>query len=260
MEMNSLGTILLFAIKNGARELHIRKNELPVIINSEGSKLKLRGINPITKTTFEDICLKYLNVKEHIIKTIGSDDFLIFKLEEIIIFRHLPKVEALDESLSTSFLNKKGLILIVSKSQDLRIKNAYSTLETILNLRTMNTLVLEREKYYSIKENKKKNLLPIYKPNLDLDLSIGMIGQINFECLFIPNLEATSVIKTVENISDQKLVIIGIKPENIYLFKKEYINSIININEDGTLSCKVDQSPKVNESVIIRNLRGEKHA
>jgi hypothetical protein len=165
MEMNSLGTILLFALKNGARELHISRNKLPTIINIDGNSSRLCGLSPVSSMTFEEIALKYMSQGPQSIQAIGPDDFLIFMVDETIIFRHLPKIGPLtinDKAISASYLNRKGLILIISKSMDLRIKNSYAILSSILSIRSLNTLMLEQEKYYSLKTYKDSHIISMF--------------------------------------------------------------------------------------------------
>jgi len=264
MEMNSLGTILLFAIKNGAGELHITKNSLPTMISPDGKSSRLCGVIPISTAIFDEINLKYLsNDETHTLRCIGSDSFLVFKIADTVIFRHLPTVEPLrsnDKSYSVAYLNKKGLIVICSESQDLRIKNSYSVLASISERRTINALIIEREKYYSLPEDNETHIISMYRPDIELEALFGMSRQINFECLLVPNCNSESAIKMAEEISEDKLVIIGIRPSDLHLLKKDSILYTISINDDGTYSKKTDQKVKIDESIIIKNLRGAKHA
>lgn len=261
-DLNTLKNILLFAVKNDCAEIRMSAGKLPMIIANNGVTKHLNGILPPDKALINKIRTLYLEQKERAIVTVGRKDFLVLRISDDLIFRHLPFIEPIEnfeEELCSVSYNRKGIILVSSKIQEQRFCRTYSVATYILNNRKTTMVIVENDKKYSLKEGS-SSIISIYDPNTELDQLIRISNQIKSECVLIPDCSTESSLSSIEEAANNKLLILGTTPQLAKMIESYNILHLSSISQDGLISKRITPELRIDTNVIIKNLRGHKHA
>lgn len=261
-DLNTLKNILLFAVKNDCAEIRISAGKLPMIIANNGVTKHLNGILPLDKGLMDKIRTLYLEQNKRAIVTVGREDFLVLRISEDMIFRHLPFIEPVgraEKELCSASYNRKGIILVSSKSQEQRFYRTYSIAAYILNNRKTTMVIVENDKKYSLKEGA-SSITSIYDPNTELDQLIRISNQIRSESTLVPDCSTESSLSSIEETANNKLLILGTTPQLAKMIESSNILHLSSISEDGLISKRTTPELRVDTNVIIKNLRGNKHA
>jgi hypothetical protein len=257
-DINTLKNVLLFAVQNDCKEIHLSAGRLPLLINNTGQTKHLNGILPMDSKLMEEISSRYISNDENVITTIGEEEFLLMKMGDKLVFRHLCFVEPLktvDPALSSACYGTKGLILVTSKSTELHSLHSYMVGAYITSNRNVTMAVIEKHKSYKIREAG-SNIMNIYNPNVELDVLLRITGQLRYDCLLVPDCSTEQALGILESVSHDKLVLAGTTPEISKTVDQSGIRYLMNVGEDGTVSKKTDTGLKINTDVIIQSLRG----
>jgi hypothetical protein len=257
-DINTLKNVLLFAVKNNCKEIHLSAGRLPLLIDHSGQTKYLNGVLPMDKELLEEISKRYISNDENVITTIGEEEFLLMKMGDALVFRHLcfvdpPKI--VDTVLSSACYSAHGLILITSRSAELRSLHSYMTAAYLTSSRNITMAVIEKYKSYKIKESG-SNIINIYNPNVELDVLLRITGQLSYDCLLVPDCPTEQALGVLSTLAHDKLVIAGTTPETAKTMARADILCLMNIGEDGTVSKKTDPGHKINTNFIIQSLRG----
>ncbi|MEI6092607.1 MAG: hypothetical protein WCQ47_02870 [bacterium] len=261
-DLNTLKNILLFAVRNDCTDVRLSIGKLPLIVTGNGVNKHINGILPIDKVLMEQISSLYLEQKERAIVTVGSKDFLVSKISDDISFRHLPfvqAIEATEEDLCSVSYNKRGIILVSSKSQEQRFYRTYAIAGYILNTRKTTMVVVETDKRYSLREGS-SSITSIYDPNTELDILLRISDQIKSDAILIPDCSNENYLSSIEEIANNKLVILGTTPQIAKEIDPSNVLHLSSVSEHGLVSKRITTELKIDSSVIIKNLRGYKHA
>ena len=261
-DINTLKNILLFAVKNGCKEIQLSNGNLPLLVNNNGDIKYLNGILPVSSNLMEEIRKRYVTGDLNTIVNVAEKEFFLMSLGDKLVFRYLPFVEPQDninKALSASCYSNRGIIVVSSKVQQTRFLNSYPIASYTASNRKITMVVIEKNKLFSIR-NSGSNIINIYRPDTDLDSLVRIADQISSECIFVPDCIEESVIPSLENISHGKLVILGTTPQIAKQIDVSNILYLMSVSEDGTVSNKTDPGLRINKSVIIKNLRGYNHA
>ena len=261
-DINTIKNMLLFAVKNGCKEMHLSVGKLPLLLSNNGDVKHLNGILPVNEALLGDICTRYMSGDDNALVTIGNLDFLLAKMGSSLVFRQLPLVspdEDISKELSSVCYSDNGLILVTSDSQELRTFHSYSIGACVTSNRNITMAVIERNKLFSLKDMNSK-IINIYKPDMELDVLIRITDQISYECLMIPDCNTDQALQAAANLSHDALVILGTSPELAKGLDRSNVLHTMNISKEGRVSKKMDPELKINSEVIIKNLRGYRHA
>ncbi|MCX6112097.1 MAG: hypothetical protein NTY22_02265 [Proteobacteria bacterium] len=269
-DINTLKNILLFAVKNGCKEIRLSTGSLPLLTNNDGKTTYLNGILPVSSNLIEELRKRYMSGNrdensswdETVIMSVAEQEFLLMAVGDSLVFRYLPLVhpiDNMDKSLSSACYNSKGIIIVSSKLQEQRFLNSYSIASYIASNRKITMVIIEKNKLFSLKDLS-SNIINIYKPETELDVLIRIADQISSECVLVPDCTSESAISLLENLSYNKLVVVGTTPQLAKEMDKSNVLHLITVSEDGMISTKTDPELKIYKDVITKNLRGYNHA
>ena len=216
----SLKSLLLFSLKRGYGEVHFEEGQLPFIVNGAGKKATINGLMPLKREQLLEAKKIFLGGKDCCVTQISGLDFLLMDLGKSIVFRQLQKVEkprTYNQKLAGACLAKKGAIVVVYEDQKDRVLNSYKVASIVTNTRNINVAVAETNKYYDLEPGGSK-ITNIFRPELELSVLLRIIDQVTFDCIFVPDCKDNDSATTLNSISTEKLVIVGISPEAVKCF------------------------------------------
>jgi len=256
--VNSLKGILLFAVRNGYREVCISKGLLPLMISSQGEKAFINGIAPISEETISIIKRDYLANNRSLILSVCDQEFFASSVGDDLMFRHLPFVvqdKAIDTRLASALYSRKGIVVLTASDKEQRFLKLYKAAAYIAENRTATIAIVERSKYFSIRPAHSK-LMNIYRPELELNSLVRITGTTSYDCMMVPDLSEEETIKSLEFISGEKMVLISTTWE-----MAQYIDTGRIIYADYIEAENVRSSSRPNvridREVLTENLKGE---
>lgn len=256
--VNSLKGILLFAIRNGYREVRISKGLLPVMVSSLGETAYVNGIAPISGDMISNIKRDYLANNTTLILTVSEQEFLATTVGEELVFRHLPLVtqeKSIGSRMASALYARKGIIVFTAANKEQRFLKLYQAIAYLTENRAATIAIIERNKFFSVRPAHSR-LINIYRPDLDLNSLIRITATAQFDCMMIPDLNEEDAIRPLELVSGEKLVLLSATWEMAHRIEPERI-----IYADYIEAEKLRERPKPNikidKDVLSENLKGE---
>ncbi len=256
--VNSLKGILLFAVRNGYREVRISKGLLPLMVSSQGEKAYINGIAPVSGELITSIKRDYLANNPSLILTVSEQEFFASSVGEDIVFKHLPLVTQ-DKNINTKFASalyaKRGIIVLTAIDKEQRALKLFKAAAYVTENRSSTIVVIERSKFFSVKSSHSR-IINIYRPEVELNSLIRMTSALDYDCIMVPDMNEHDAINTLEFIAGEKMVLLSTTWE-----MAQKISSDKVIYSDYIDAEQQSQSTKpnvrVNQEVLSENLKGE---
>jgi hypothetical protein len=256
--VNSLKGILLFAVRNGYREVRVSKGLLPVMVSSQGETAYINGIAPVSGEMMSMIRRDYLANNTTLILTVSEQEFFASSVGEELIFRHLPLVTQ-DRDISTrmasALYSKKGMIVLTASNKEQRFFKLYKAAAYLTENRAATIAIIERSKYFSIRSAHSR-LINVYRPELDLNSLIRITGSTQYDCMMVPDMNEEDAVKSLEFVSGEKMVLVSMTWEmaqRISTDKIVYADYIEAEKQRENLKLNI----KIDKDVLTENLKGE---
>lgn len=256
--VNSLKGILLFAVRNGYREVRISKGLLPLMVSSQGETAYINGIAPVSGELISIIKRDYLANNPSLILTVSEQEFFASTVGEDLIFKHLPLVTQ-NKNINTNFASalyaKKGIVVLTAPDREQRALKLYKAAAYVTENRSSTIVIIERSKCFSVKPAHSR-IVNIYRPEVELNSLIRMTSSLDYDCIMIPDMNEEDAISTLEFIAGEKMVMLATTWE---LAQKISTDKIIYADYiDADLQRKNTRpNVKVNRDVLNENLKGE---
>jgi len=255
--VNSLKGILLFAVRNGYREVRISKGLLPLMVSSQGEKAYINGIAPVSGELISTIKRDYLANNPSLILTVSEQEFFASSVGEDLIFKHLPLVTQ-DKSINTKFASalyaKKGVIILTASDKEQRALKLYKAAAYITENRSSTIIVIERSKFFSVKPAHSR-IINVYRPEVELNSLIRMTSSLDYDCIMVPDMNEDDAIKSLEFIAGEKVVLLSTTWE---MAQKISSDKVIYADYLETEQQRQNNRPNVrmNKEVFNENLKG----
>ena len=256
--VNSLKGILLFAVRNGYREVHVSKGNLPLLVSGQGEKAYVNGIAPINGELINSIKRDYMANNPTLILTVCDQEFFASSVGDDLVFRHLPYVtqeKTINTRLASALFSKKGIVVLTSSEKEERFLKLYRAIAYLASNRSATIAVIERSKYFTIKPVYSK-LINIYRPEAELSQLVRIAGSLEYDCMMIPDFNEPEALKAIEFIAGERLVLVSSNQELASKINGEQIIYADYI-EDELNRASLRPNIKINRSVITENLKGE---
>ena len=256
--INSLKGILLFAVRNGYREVRISKGLLPIMVSSHGETAHINGIAPISDEMMSIIKRDYLANNTTLILTVSEQEFFASTLGEELVFRHLPLITK-DSNISTrmasALYSKRGIIILTASNKEQRFLKLYKAAAYLTENRAATIAIIERSKYFSIRSAHSR-LINVYRPEMDLNSLLRITGSARYDCMMIPDMNEEDTVKSIEFVSGEKMVLISTTWEMAQRISTDRI-----VYADYTEAERQRENLKINikidKDVLAENLKGE---
>jgi hypothetical protein len=256
--INSLKGILLFAVRNGYREVRVSKGLLPLMVSSQGETAYINGISPVSGEMMSIIKRDYLANNTTLILTVSEQEFFASNVGEELVFRHLPLVtqdKGISTRMASALYSKKGMVVLTAPNKEQRFLKLYTAAAYLAENRSATIAIIERSKYFSMRSAHSR-LINIYRPELDLNSLIRITGSTRYDCMMIPDMSEEEAISSLEFISGEKMVLISTSWE-----MAQRINTDRIVYADYIEAEKQRESLKINikidNDVLTENLKGE---
>ena len=256
--VNSLKGILLFAVRNGYREVRISKGLLPLMVSGQGEKAYINGIAPVSGELISSIKRDYLANNPSLILTVSEQEFFASSVGEDLVFKHLPLV-TLEKNIHTRFASalyaKKGIVILTAPDKEQRALKLYKAAAYITENRSSTIVIIERSKCFSVRPAHSR-IINVYRPEVELNSLIRMTSSLDYDCIMVPDMNEDDAIKTLEFLSGEKMVLASTTWE---MAQKISSNKIIYADYLEAEQQRQDLRPnvKVNNDVLNENLKGE---
>ena len=256
--VNSLKGILLFAVRNGYREVRISKGLLPLMVSGQGEKAYINGIAPVSGELISRIKRDYMANNPSLILTVSEQEFFASSVGDDLIFKHLP-LTTLDKNINTKFASalyaKKGIVILTATDKEQRALKLYKAAAYITENRSSTIVIIERSKCFSVKPAHSR-IINVYRPEVELNSLIRMTSSLDYDCIMVPDMNEDEAIKTLEFISGEKMVLIATTWE---MAQKISSNQIIYADYLEVEQQRQSLRPniRVNNDVLNENLKGE---
>ncbi|MBN1115040.1 MAG: hypothetical protein JXA66_06835 [Oligoflexia bacterium] len=258
---NTFKQILLFSVEKGFKEIILSKGHLPILI-SDSQKSYLNGVLPVSPDSLDDITKRYLSERDNIIININGCDFLLTKIADDILIRHLPlvSVENLDDDPVTEKMAfaATGIIAVSSANIEKRFYQAYRIVSYIVNTRNIHAHIIEQNKFFSINDDY-LNITNFFRPGTGIEQMLELSSQINYGLLVVPSCTLPATLELLIDISREKLVIAG---TNSNCIEKLGVDKFLHISENESVFNTRPERSRTNIKVgtLINSLRSGEHA
>jgi len=256
--VNSLKGILLFAVRNGYREVRISKGLLPLMISDQGEKAYINGISPVSGELISNIKRDYLANNPSLILSVSEQEFFASSVGEDLIFKHLPLV-TLDKNINTKFASalyaKRGIVVLTAQDKEQRALKLYKAAAYITENRSSTIVIIERSKCFSVKQSRSR-IVNVYRPEVELNSLIRMTGSLDCDCIMVPDMNEEDAIKTLEFLAGEKMVLLSTTWEMAQNISEDRI-IYADYLESEQLRRSNRPSVTVNKEVLNENLKGE---
>jgi len=256
--VNSLKGILLFAVRNGYREVRISKGLLPLMVSSQGETAYINGIAPVSGELISSIKRDYLANNASLILTVSEQEFFASSVGEDLVFKHLPLITK-DKNTTAKFASalyaKTGIIVLTGSDKEQRALKMYKAAAYVTENRSSTIIVIEKSKTFTVRSAHSR-IINIYRPEVELNSLIRMTSSLDYDCMMIPDMNDDEAIKTLEFIAGEKMVLLATTWE---MAQKISNNKIVYADyiDAEQQHQNVRPNVRVNKEVLNENLKGE---